>query len=80
MQRLLFDVWQDVENPTARLSPVVVAIGVSGPGMSPSARRETAVGFFMAQAAEGELLQVVFALYLSGRLTGRLDRRQKQRD
>ena len=80
VQRLLLDIGQDVVDPSARLAPVVPAVGVARPGISPAAGGKPPGGLFVLQAAQGELLEVVLALHLPGRLAGRLHRRQQQRN
>ena len=80
MHRLLLDIRQDIVDPSARLTPVVPPVGVAGPGISPAIGRITPRGVLVVQATQGELLQIVLALHLPGRLAGRLHRRQQKRD
>ena len=80
MQRLLFNEGQDVVDPSARLTPVVSAVGVTRPAESPAAAWKSLGGTFVAQASEGKLLEVVGTLESPRRLAGRLHRRQQQRD
>ena len=80
MQGLLFDVRQDIVNPAAYLPLAVAALGIAGPLPSPTAGRQKAVGLFVVEAAQGELLEIVLALQLPGGLACRLHGRQQERD
>ena len=80
MHRRLLDEGQDVVQPSARLAPVVPAVGVPRPAEAPAAGGISFREAFVVQTAQGELLEVVLALRLPRRLAGRLDRRQQQRD
>ena len=66
--------------PTARLAPVVAAVGIARPGPSPPTGRESFGLALVCEAAQGKLLDVVLALHHPCRLPRRLHRRQQQRD
>ena len=80
VQRLLLDVGQDVVDPSAGLTAVETPVRIAGPPIGPAGRRQKAVLLLVGQAAEGQLLEVVAALHLSGCLARRLNGRQQQRD
>ncbi len=80
MPRGLFDVGQQVVQPSAGLILTKASISVAHPVISPAAGRVVAVGAFVVHAAQGELLEVVLAGIAAGRLAGRLHRREQQRD
>jgi len=56
------------------------AVGIAAPRVSPAAGRQGAVGPFVGETAQGQLLEVVLALRLPGRFPRRLHRRQQQRN
>src|SRR5262249_21437639 len=76
-QRVLFDVWQDVqESPAVRVAARLHIARVNANGRW----QESAVGVGTVDRTEADLPQVVAALCASGGLAHLLDRRQEQAD
>jgi hypothetical protein len=78
--RALFDIFQNVVHPAARLLLSVSAIRITDELVAPAVAGQVLVRVVMRVASNSQLAKIVFALRTPRRLARRLNSRQQERD
>ena len=71
VQRLLFQIGENVEKEAGRLERAEAGVGVANEVIAPAAGGEPAIDLFVAERRQADLLEVIDALCLPGRFPRR---------